>query len=130
MNLSEDEKAKLKEDILKIALINAINYNGKAQVGPVIGKLFAEKPELKAKAKEVAALVKEVVKEVNRMPLHEQRRMVEERWPKALEKRKVEEEKGLPPLPNVEKYERVVTRFSPNPDCVLHLGSARAIVLC
>jgi glutamyl-tRNA synthetase len=40
------------------------------------------------------------------------------------------EEKRLPPLPNVEKYAQVVTRFSPNPDCVLHLGSARAIVLC
>jgi glutamyl-tRNA synthetase len=41
----------------------------------------------------------------------------------------VEEEKRLPPLPNTGKYARVVTRFSPNPDCVLHLGSARAIIL-
>ena len=30
---------------------------------------------------------------------------------------------------NVEKYQTVITRFSPNPDCVLHLGSARAIIL-
>ena len=49
---------------------------------------------------------------------------------RSLESKKAEEEKGLPPLPNVEKYERVITRFSPNPDCVLHLGSARAIILC
>ena len=130
MSFSEDEKARLRETILRIALINAINYDGKAQVGPVIGKVLAEKPELKAKAKEVAALVKEVVEEVNRMPLHEQKRIIEERWPEALESKKAEEEKGLPPLPNVEKYERVITRFSPNPDCVLHLGSARAIILC
>jgi glutamyl-tRNA synthetase len=39
-------------------------------------------------------------------------------------------EKVLPPLPNVEKYERVITRFAPNPDCLLHLGSARAVILC
>jgi glutamyl-tRNA synthetase len=32
-------------------------------------------------------------------------------------------------LPNADKYKRIVTRFSPNPDCVLHLGSARAIIL-
>jgi len=32
-------------------------------------------------------------------------------------------------LPNAKKYEKVVTRFSPNPDFVLHLGSARAIIL-
>ena len=42
----------------------------------------------------------------------------------------MEEEKKLPPLPNVDKYKTVVTRFSPNPDAPIHLGSARAIVLC
>ena len=37
--------------------------------------------------------------------------------------------KTLPPLPNAEKYSRIVTRFAPNPDFVLHLGSIRAIIL-
>ncbi len=37
--------------------------------------------------------------------------------------------KSLPPLPNVDKYNRVVTRFAPNPDFVLHLGSIRAVIL-
>ena len=32
-------------------------------------------------------------------------------------------------MPNADKYKQIVTRFSPNPDCVLHLGSARAILL-
>ena len=32
-------------------------------------------------------------------------------------------------MPNADKYAQIVTRFSPNPDCVLHLGSARAIIL-
>jgi glutamyl-tRNA synthetase len=41
----------------------------------------------------------------------------------------VDEERTLPPLSNVAKYKQIVTRFAPNPDCVLHLGSARAIVL-
>jgi len=37
--------------------------------------------------------------------------------------------KALPPLPNADKYAMIVTRFAPNPDFVLHLGSIRAIVL-
>ena len=130
MNASENKKAEIREAIRRIALINAVSHDGKARVGPVIGKLLAENPELKARVKEITDLVKEVVEEVNRIPFNEQKRIVEENWPEALEKKPPEGEKGLPPLPNVEKYRRVVTRFSPNPDCVLHLGSARAIILC
>ena len=37
--------------------------------------------------------------------------------------------KELPPLPNAEKYSEIVTRFAPNPDFVLHLGSIRAVIL-
>jgi glutamyl-tRNA synthetase len=124
------EDAELKELIRKFALLNAIKHDGKAQTGPVVGKVLAEKPELRAKAKELTALVNEIVGEVNSIPLTEQKRVVEEKWPETLSKERVEEEKRLPPLPNADKYEKIVTRFSPNPDCVLHLGSARAIVLC
>lgn len=38
-------------------------------------------------------------------------------------------EKTLPPLPNADKYDHITTRFAPNPDFVLHLGSVRAIIL-
>lgn len=122
--------SELKKLIRKIALINAVRYHGKAQTGSVIGKLLSEKPELRAKAKEIPALVSEVVREVNTLSLEDQECIVEKKWPEALVKEKVEKEKVLPPLPNVDKCAQVVTRFSPNPDCVLHLGSARAIVLC
>jgi len=124
------EDAELREIIRKFALLNAIKHDGKAQTGPVVGKVLAEKPELRARAKELTALVKGIVEEVNSLPLSEQMRIVEEKWPETLVKERVEEEKRLPPLPNADKYEKIVTRFSPNPDCVLHLGSARAIVLC
>jgi len=124
------EKSEVREAALKIALLNASSHDGKAREGSVLGKLLAEHPELKPKAKEVLSLVKEVVREVNQLSQAEQRRILEEKWPESLIKEKIEEERKLPALPNVEKYTRVVTRFSPNPDCVLHLGSARAIVLC
>lgn len=124
------ENSELKEDIRKTALLNAIKHEGKAQTGSVIGKILGEKPDLRSKIKEISTLVNKIVKEVNTLSFDKQKSIVEENWPEALVKEKVEKEKHLPPLPNVDKYRQVVTRFSPNPDCVLHLGSARAIILC
>jgi len=128
--LEKEEDVELRELIRKIALLNAIQHDGKAQAGPVVGKLLAVRQELRTKVREISTLVGEVVQEVNTLPLSEQRRIIEEKWPETLVKEKVEEEKRLPPLPNADEYAQVVTRFSPNPDCILHLGSARAIVLC
>jgi len=119
-----------REVIRKIALLNALQHEGKARVQSVLGKLLAERPRLKGRIKEIAPIVEQVVQEVNKLSLEKQKKIVEEKWPEALVKERVEEVKRLPPLPNVEKYERVVTRFSPNPDCALHLGSTRAIILC
>lgn len=126
VNLISNEE---KEIIKKIALQNALHYGGKAQFQPVLGKLLTERPQLKTRVKEVAPVVKEIVEEVNRFSLEEQQRMIVQKWPETQLKEKVEVERVLPPLAEVEKYARVVTRFAPNPDCVLHLGSARAIVL-
>jgi len=128
--LDPQKDTKLREFIRKLALLNAVRHDGKAQTGPVIGKLLGEKPELRARAKEITRLVSEVVHKVNDLSSKKQKSIVEERWAEALVKGKVEEERRLPPLSNVSKYAQVITRFSPNPDCVLHLGSARAIVLC
>jgi len=119
-----------RETIRKIAFLNALNYGGKAQFQPVLGKLLTEKPQLKAKIRELVSVIQEVVAEVNRIPLEKQREIVQEKWPDALVKEKVEVVRVLPPLPHVDKYKQVVTRFAPNPDCMLHLGNARAIVLC
>ncbi len=119
-----------KELIRKLVLLNAIAYDGKAHFQSVLGKLLTEKPSLKTRVREIAPIVAEIVEVINRLSLEEQEREVKEKWSEALVKKRVKVEKRLPPLPNVEKYEQVVTRFSPNPDCVLHLGSARAIILC
>jgi len=128
--LTSEQDTELRETIRKTALLNAVKHDGKAQAGAVIGKILGEKPELRSKVKEISAIINDVVQEINCLSSDEQKRIVDEKWPEALMKEKIEEEKKLPPLPNVEKYAQVVTRYSPNPDCVLHLGSARAIILC
>ena len=128
--MTPDENAEIRELIRRIALLNAISYEGKARVQPVLGKALSERPHLKENVKQIASVIAEVVEEVNKLSLEKQREIIKKKWPEILVEEKVEGKRELPPLPNVEKYERVVTRFAPNPDCVLHLGSARAIILC
>ena len=120
----------IRELILKAALLNALQHDGKAQASALMGKVIGQRRELKTKAKELSALIGKIVREVNSLSFDEQKQRVEEKWPETLKKEKAEgKEKQLSALPNAEMYKQVVTRFSPNPDCVLHLGSARAIIL-
>jgi glutamyl-tRNA synthetase len=127
--LNAEEDVELRKLIHKSALLNAVKHDGKAQTGPVVGKILGEKPEYRDNVKKISPLINKIIKEVNDLSLDEQKRIVEQNWPETLEKGKAEE-KRLPPLPNVGRYPRIITRYAPNPDCVLHLGSARAIVLC
>jgi len=128
LNFKEDPE--LREFIRKLALLNAVKYDGEAKKAPVIGKLLGERPKLRSKAQEVIALVGEIVQEVNKYPLERQKQIAQKLFPEALTQEDEVQEEGLPPLANVDDYNEIVTRFSPNPDCVLHLGSARAIILC
>ncbi len=127
MNPKEEKEAK--EIIKKIVLLNALRYGGKASPKPVFGKLLGEYPQFRQKIKEISPIINDVVQEINNLSLEEQKAIVEKEWPEALTEEKTEETKQLPPLPNAKKYKKIVTRFSPNPDFVLHLGSARAIIL-
>ncbi len=114
--------------VYKFALINAVQHGGKAQAGPVINKVFGERPELRSKAKLLAPIVEETIRRVNSMSLEEQRRELEREFPEALkEKPREEERKTLPPLINLKG--KVVTRFAPNPDGPIHLGNARPALL-
>ena len=124
-----DKDKDLKELINKVTLLNAIKHNGKAQSGSIIGKIIVENKELKNRIAELSKLINKIVSEVNLLTLEEQTKIIKKKWPNSLKREKTKESKGLPPLENAEKYKQVVTRFSPNPDCVLHLGSARAIIL-
>ncbi len=113
----------------KLALLNAARHSGKAQIGPVVGGILTERPDLRSSAKDVTSLVTGIVNEVNSIPYDRQIDEIQKKWPELLKVDKAKEEKTLPPLPKAENFTTIVTRFSPNPDCVLHLGSVRAIIL-
>ncbi len=130
--LGEPGSSGLSEDvrrlILKHALLNAVRHGGKAALAPIINKVLGERPELKARAKEIAEIAREIIDSVNRMKTEEQLSLLRTQFPEEMdEKRPQEEQRGLPPLPEAEKG--VVTRFAPNPDFVLHLGNARPALL-
>jgi len=121
----------IKAAATKYAAHNASMFDGKAQPGSVIGKLMAEYPDLKQRVREVIPLIQKAIAEVNSWTPERQRRFVEENHPELLERRREEEaKKRLPPLANVDKWPMVKTRFAPNPDGALHLGSAEPIVFC
>ncbi|MDR0471763.1 MAG: glutamate--tRNA ligase [Nitrososphaerota archaeon] len=123
-----ENDTELREFIRRAALLNAVGHDGKAQAGALVGKVLGEKAQYRSQIKELSGVINAVVAEVNSLALSEQKAIVEKNWPETQKKPEVEEKK-LAPLPDADKYSVITTRFSPNPDCVLHLGSARAIVL-
>ena len=128
MSMTNDD---IKAVTTKFAAHNASQHEGKAQPGSVIGKILAEYPELKPRVKEVMPIIQKTIKEVNSWTQEQQQEYVEKNNPELLEKKKiVEAEKVLPPLENVDKWPMVKTRFAPNPDGALHLGSAEPIIFC
>ncbi len=107
-------------------LTNAIEHEGEASTNAVIGKLVAEKPELKSDIQELKEKINEKVNEVNELSLEEQKSKLEEI---GAPEREEKEEGGLKELPEVDKYSNIVTRFAPNPNGPLHLGHVRTAVL-
>ncbi|MCE4624507.1 MAG: glutamate--tRNA ligase [Desulfurococcales archaeon] len=124
----------MQEELVKLirgyALKDAVLHDGKAKVGSVMSKLLADRPELKSRAREIARIAAKIVEDVNKLALAEQKRILEEEYSWLLQtpRKKTEEGGGLPPLPNAVEG-KVVTRFAPNPDFVIHLGNARPAIL-
>jgi glutamyl-tRNA synthetase len=119
----------LTEKMRKAAILNAIKHNGKADPGAVLGNLLGENPELRAKARELTSQVRGIVEEINSTPFEKLIAIATEQWAEDLVRERPVEERKLPPLPNADKYPLIVTRIAPNPDFVLHIGNARAVIL-
>ena len=116
----------------KYALQNALEYNGKGQIGSVMGRVMGENPDLRSRAKDLTQFISEQVNEANALAIEKGleyiRDILEKESPDALEKKVKERREGLPELPNAEDG-KVVLRFAPNPNGPLSLGHARGVVI-
>src|SRR3989442_340955 len=111
----------------KYALQNAVLHGGIADGRAVIGKMLAEEPGLRARAREISPEVEAVVREVNALEPDAQRAELERLAPELLERK---EARGaeVPPLPGAEDGKGVL-RLAPYPSGPLHIGNARAFLL-
>src|SRR3989344_3192147 len=109
--------------ILKYALKNAVDYNGRASFNSVLGKILQEKPELKQDINKLSKEINDVIKKVNSMSLEKQKSQLKNY---TFKEKKVEHN-VLPELPNVSG--KVITRIAPYPSGPLHIGNARPSVL-
>ena len=119
--------------IRHVALQNALEYEGKAAAGSVIGRIMAMRGDLRQHGKAVTGLVAAEVAEANTLASQEGldavRSVLEDEAPHLLEKREVKARReGLPDLKNAEKG-KVVLRFAPNPNGTLSFGHARGLVI-
>jgi len=125
--LDEEE---IREILWKRGLKNAVEFNGKPNKKAVMGKLMAEKEDLRSKTKVIIPILDKIIEEISTLSLEKQKARLFQLDPTALEKRRSKEEtKELPELPNADKSEKIVMRLAPYPSGALHIGNARMIVL-
>ena len=113
----------------KYALENAVKHGGKANPGAVIGKVMAEGGDaVRPRAKDVPALANAVIAEVNAMPPEAQKEAFAAVEGTLVQRKGVEREGPLRPLPNAVKG-KVVLRLAPNPSGPPHFGHGRGMVI-
>ncbi|MBI5884497.1 glutamate--tRNA ligase, partial [archaeon] len=119
----------LNDVIWKHALKNALEHEGKAQAGAVVGKVLALFPEAKKDLAGISSEIKAVVEKVNKLKLEEARERLK-LFEGKYELQKKEKREGLPELEwFISGEEKCRTRFAPNPNGPFHLGGARQAIL-
>ena len=108
------------EIVKKYVLHNSVKYE-KIDVNSVMGKIIAERPEVKKDIKSLMKKINDAVKEISKFDIEERKVMLEKYdFEKKDERRELE-------IENVKG--KVVMRFAPNPNGPIHIGHSRQVIL-
>ncbi len=118
-------KQDISNELLRLALANAVKYKGNANQGTVISGALGLFPELKDDKKGLAILAGKTVNQVNAMSLAEQKDKLLQLDPDAFEKK----EHDLFDFLKIKKGEEVITAFPPGPEKYPHIGHAKALFI-
>ncbi|MFX1449397.1 MAG: glutamate--tRNA ligase [Promethearchaeota archaeon] len=120
----------IKDVIWRIGLDNALKHSGKTKTKFVLKGVLSEQPEYRENIGEIRSLIDDIVKQINNLTINEQQQKFENISPIDIKKiNEIKEEKKLPPLENVDKYEKLIFRLAPYPSGPLHIGNARMVIL-
>lgn len=120
----------IKKLIWLFGLTNAVKFGGSPNLKAIMGKLMSQKPELRTQISEVRPLLDEIIVEISKLTIQEQREKLLELDPTALEKKETSKiQKELPELPNSNNYNKIIMRLAPYPSGALHIGNARMVIL-
>jgi glutamyl-tRNA synthetase len=116
----------LKETIRAYALQNASKFNGKANLGAVLGKILAENQALKDDIKKLSKEIKDIVDKVNSLSPEKQKEELEKIGPT---KEVVREKRDMFSMFDLKEDDKILTAFPPEPSKYPHIGHAKAILL-
>ncbi|MCI4349161.1 MAG: glutamate--tRNA ligase family protein, partial [Thermoplasmata archaeon] len=113
----------------RLLLENAVEHDGQARAGPIVSRLLADVPQLRAQSSELRERADMILLELSGLPAESQRAELARLG--GPERARVRAPKGpvegvFPDLPGAE-VGHVVLRMAPFPSGALHIGNARML---
>ncbi|MGI0071577.1 MAG: glutamate--tRNA ligase [Thermoplasmata archaeon] len=112
----------------RAAIENALSHDGAPRPGPVVARLLATEPTLRAQSGEVRAAVEVIIDEIARIPRADLEAQLAALGGPGPERHREERSEGgeFPDLPGAVPG-KVVLRMAPFPNGVLHVGHSRLL---
>ncbi|HIH11738.1 TPA: glutamate--tRNA ligase [Candidatus Woesearchaeota archaeon] len=118
----------MKDIILKHALKNALDFQGKVNLNVILGQVLKENPTLRTQVPAVQKAIAATIKDVEKLSLPQLTEKLQKLAPELLQAQEEKIEGPLKPLPNAQQG-KVVVRIAPSPSGPLHIGHAYGVCL-